>query len=88
MNIEHDELTNKANNISTDVLTPSFWDKVTTGFLDGLTTTGAAYVMQSLWGNLMHSNNHFGAVDKVTQEDIDYVKNALPDDKDAQKFVL
>ena len=88
MNVEHDELTNRVNNYSTDVLTPSFWDKVTTGFMDGLTTTGTAYVMQSLWGNLMHSNNHFGAMDKVTQEDIDYVKNALPDDEEAQRFAL
>lgn len=88
MNVEHDELTNRVNNYSTDVLTPSFWDKVTTGFMDGLTTTGTAYVMQSLWGNLMHSNNHFGAMDKVTQEDIDYVKNALPNDEEAQRFAL
>lgn len=90
INTNHDEYQYFLNNAykSNDVATPSFWDKLSTGFMDGLTTTGAAYVAQSLWGNLFHSSNHFGTPTSLTQEDIDYVKNALPDDPEAQRFAL
>ena len=67
---------------------PSFWDALITNFADSATTTGVAYVGQSLWGNLFHSSNHFGRMDDVSQEDIEYVKNALPNDTDAQKYAL
>lgn len=68
---------------------PMNWlDALLEGGAYGVTTTGFADVAQSLWGNLFHSSNHFGAMDKVTQEDIDYVKNALPGDVEAQKFAL
>ena len=89
MNTNHNEMQYFFNNAkSNDVATPSFWDKLSTGFMDGFTTTGFAYVAQSLWGNLFHSSNHFGTPTPLTQEDIDYVKNALPDDIEAQKFAL
>lgn len=66
----------------------TWFERLKTGFQDGATTTGSAYLVQSIWGNLFYSSNHFGRMDNVTQEDLDYVKNALPDDKDAQMFVL
>ena len=64
----------------------SFWDAMTSNFLDSVTSTGIASVAQLLWGGLMHS--HSFTMQPVTQDDIDYVKNALPNDKDAQKFIL
>lgn len=66
----------------------SFWEKASTGFMDGFTSTGTAYVAQALWGNLFHSSNHIGALSDVSQDDLDYVKNALPGNADAQKFCL
>lgn len=66
----------------------SFWDVLSSNFMDSFTSTGVAQVAQMLWGNLAHSSNHAFGMDPVTQEDIDYVKNALPNDKDAQRFVL
>lgn len=67
---------------------PSFWDVLKNNFLDSATNTGVANVAQVLWGNLAHSSNHLGKVDDITQEDIDYVKNALPNDKATQDFIL
>lgn len=66
----------------------SFWGALATNFMDSVTTTGFADAGQYLWGNLFHSSNHFGRMSQVTQEDVDYVKNALPNDPDAQKFAL
>lgn len=66
----------------------SFWDALTSNFLDSATTTGVASVAQLLWGDIAHSSSSIGAMQPITQDDIDYVKNALPNDKDAQKFVL
>ena len=66
----------------------SFWDVLSANFMDSFTSTGVGQVAQMLWGNLAHSSNHFGGMEPVTQEDIDYVKNSLPNDKDAQRFVL
>ena len=66
----------------------SFWDALTSNFLDSVTSTGTASFAQWLWGGLMHSNSSFWKMQPVTQDDIDYVKNALPNDKDAQRFVL
>lgn len=66
----------------------TFWDIMTDNFLDSATSTGTAGVLQTLWGNIAHSSNHFGRVDDVSQEDLDFVKNALPNDKAAQEFCL
>ena len=66
----------------------SFWDAMTSNFLDSATSTGFASVAQLLWGTIAHTNKAFGAMTPVSQDDIDYVKNALPNDKDAQRFVL
>lgn len=67
----------------------SFWDALTSNFLDSATSTGVASVAQLLWGRIAHSSTSpFGPMKPVTQDDIDYVKNALPNDKDAQRFVL
>ena len=66
---------------------PDFWSTVGTNLWDSISSTGFAYVAQSIWGNLAHSSRHFG-YDALTQADVDYVKNALPFDKDTQKFVL
>lgn len=68
--------------------TVSFWDALTSNFLDSATNTGVASVAQLLWGDIAHSSSAIGTMQPVTQEDIDYVKNALPNDKDAQKFIL
>lgn len=68
--------------------TVSFWDALMSNFLDSATNTGVASVAQLLWGDIAHSSSAIGAMQPVTQDDIDYVKNALPNDKDAQKFVL
>lgn len=88
MNAEHNEVQNLMLRASNDVLTPSFWEKLSTGFVDSFTDTGAFYVLQSLYGNIFHSSNHFGSYDKVTQADVDYVKAALPDDPATQSFIL
>ena len=66
---------------------PDFWSTLGANLWDSISSTGAAYVAQSLWGNLAHSTRHFGR-DPITQDDVNYVKNALPNDKDAQKFIL
>lgn len=67
---------------------PSFWNVLSDNFLDSMFSTGSARFLESVWGNLMHSNNHLWKMDDITQEDIDFVKNALPNDKVAQNFVL
>lgn len=66
----------------------SVWDIMSTNFMDSMTNTGFADFMQSLWGGIAHSDAGFGKFEPVTQEDIDYVKQALPNDKEARDFVL
>ncbi|WP_196599118.1 hypothetical protein [Pectinatus frisingensis] len=67
---------------------PSFWSALASNFMDSATTTGFADAAQSLWGNLFHSTNHFGAVSNITADDVKYVKEALAGDSDTQKFCL
>lgn len=58
-------------------------------FWDSLTDSGIARTLEYTWGGLMHSDKMwFEKKDPVTQEDIDYVAQTLPNDKDAQQFIL
>lgn len=66
---------------------PSWWDKFSTGFMDTFTTSGVAYVAQSIWANLAHSSNPW-KITPATQEDIDFVKTSLADDEEAQQYCL
>ena len=66
---------------------PSFLDTMVDNFLDSITNTGIANALQLMWGKLAHTENPFQSR-KLLPSDIDYVKNALADDEDAQNFVL
>ena len=66
---------------------PSFLDTMVDNFLDSITNTGIANALQLMWGKLAHTENPFQSR-KLLPSDIDYVKNALADDGDAQNFVL
>ena len=58
-------------------------------FWDSVTESGIAKALEYVWGGIDHSGKWwFEKKDPVTQEDIDYVANALPNDKTAQQFVL
>ena len=60
-----------------------------TNFWDSVTDSGIAKALEYAWGGIGHSGKWwFEKKDPVTQEDIDYVANALPNDKTAQQFVL
>lgn len=60
-----------------------------TNFWDSVTESGIARALEYTWGGIDHSGKWwFEKKDPVTQEDIDYVANALPNDKTAQQFVL
>lgn len=63
----------------------SFWEAMVDNFWDSVSSTGVASVAQTLWGHIAHSG---GERTPVTQEDIDYVKTALPNDKEAQEYCL
>ena len=62
-----------------------FWEAMAENFWDSVSSSGVANVFQLVWGSLAHSS---GNRQPVKQEDIDYVKNALPNDKEAQEFCL
>ena len=66
---------------------PSFLDTMVDNFLDSITNTGIANALQLMWGKLAHTEHPFQSR-KLLPSDIDYVKNALADDEDAQNFVL
>ena len=60
-----------------------------TNFWDSVTESGIAKALEYAWGGIDHSGKWwFEKKDPVTQEDIDYVANTLPNDKTAQQFVL
>lgn len=63
----------------------SFWEAMASNFWDSVSSTGVASFAQTLWGHIAHSG---GERVPVTQEDIDYVKSALPNDKEAQEYCL
>ena len=69
---------------------PSFLKVALDNFLDTITNTGIADALQVMWGGLAHTSSFsdFLQPKKATKADIDYVKNALPDDEDAQQYVL
>ena len=71
-----------------DYSNASWTEKLWDGIVDTATTTGSSYLLQSIYGNVFHSDNHFGKMDDITQADVDYVKEMFPDDKDTQMFVL
>lgn len=58
-------------------------------FWDSVTESGLAHALEYGWGGIMHSGKWwYEKKDPITQEDIDFVQKALPDDKDAQQFIL
>lgn len=67
---------------------PSLFGTMFSNFLDSMTNTGFASAVQTLWANLWHTQNIFMSKPALTQTDIDYVKNALPNDEEAQNYVL
>lgn len=68
---------------------PSFFTHLADNFLDSVTTSAPAMVMQSLWGKIAHADNTFGNLyEPVTDEDVAYVKQALEGDVEAQEFCL
>ena len=59
----------------------NFWDSITEG--------GIAKTLEYTWGGIAHSGKWwYEKKDPITQEDIDFVQKALPNDKDAQQFIL
>lgn len=74
--------------VPTDPPVSSFWNRFSTSFMDAFTNTGTADVVQAIWGNIFHSSNHLGQKDILTDDDVKKVKNALPNDPEAQRFVL
>ena len=66
---------------------PSFLDTMLDNFLDSVTNTGIASALQLIWGQVAHTEHVFQGR-KLSSSDVDYVKNALADDEDAQNFVL
>ena len=71
------------------VQTASTIEALATNFWDSVTESGIAKALEYAWGGIDHSGKWwFEKKDPVTQEDIDYVANALPNDKTAQQFVL
>jgi hypothetical protein len=58
-------------------------------FWDSVTTSGIAKTLEYTWGGIAHSGKWwYEKKDPITQEDIDFVQKALPNDKDAQQFIL
>ena len=58
-------------------------------FWNSITESGLARALEYTWGGIMHSGKWwYEKKDPVTQEDIDYVQQALSGDKDGQQFVL
>ena len=58
-------------------------------FWDSITESGIAKALEYTWGGIAHSGKWwYEKKDPITQEDIDFVQKALPDDKDAQQFIL
>ena len=56
---------------------------------DSVTDTGFANLMQLSWGGIAHSGKWwYEQKDPITQEDITFVQQSLPDDKEAQQFIL
>ena len=56
---------------------------------DSITESGLARTLEYTWGGIAHSGKWwYEKKDPITQEDIDFVQKALPDDKDAQQFIL
>lgn len=71
------------------VPTASMLEAMSTNLLDSVTTSGIANALQYVWGGIAHSGKWwFEKKDPVTQEDVNYVQQALPGDKDAQQFIL
>ena len=56
---------------------------------DSITESGLARTLEYTWGGIAHSGKWwYEKKDPIAQEDIDFVQKALPDDKDAQQFIL
>ena len=56
---------------------------------DSITESGIATALEYTWGGIAHSGKMwFEPKDPVTQEDVDFVQQSLPGDKDAQQFIL
>ena len=57
-------------------------------FVDSIKHTGFAEVVHSLWNKHTYGTGLFGSKEALTQEDVDFTKTALPDNKDLQKWCL
>ena len=89
MNTKHDEEEYLYNQYyAKDTANMSEWDAFWTGFESELLETGIASFAEHMYGNFFVSNNPFGTVKELSKEDIDYVTNAFPDDKETQQFIL
>ena len=76
-------------NLTDAELPASTFKAMSTNLLDSVTTSGIANALQYVWGGIAHSGKWwFEKKDPVTQEDVNYVQQALPGDKDAQQFIL
>ena len=70
-----------------DTSPASFWERLTTGFMDTATTSGTADVLQQMWSTVAHTS-HASHPQMMTSDDIEYVKKQLPNDPAAQEWAL
>lgn len=63
-----------------------FMNALVTNFWDSFTTTGTASVVKSLYYSIFE--NPTSIFRPISQDDIEFVKAALPDDKESQEFCL
>lgn len=71
---------------------PTLWEMMRQNFWDEFSSTGTASLVGHLWGALFNTDynitQNWGKPYQVTQDDINYVKEALPGDKDSQRWIL
>ena len=87
---EHDELPEDALDYSTYHGEPEteklgFLSALASNFWDSVSSTGSAYVVQSMYGGDIRNGWIYRP---VSDDDVDYVKAMLPDDREAQEFCL
>lgn len=68
---------------------PGLLTHLYTNFMDSMTTSAPAMVLESLWGKALHSESTFGNLyAPITDDDVAYVKEMLAGDVEAQDFCL
>ena len=87
---EHDDLPEDTVDYSTYHGEPEaekldFLSALASNFWDSVSSTGTAYVLQSLYGGDLRTGWVYRP---VTDDDVEYVKAMLPDDREAQEFCL